>query len=836
MDLYLTCFILAAGFSIVNGDFRYEHFNTFSFHGNDNPSRKPWFLDDYSDYTPESSRTVYHYAYPYDDNVKHGSIHIPTYKKYSPYSDSYYSSTKKIPNEDKAFKKAISPFYTITDKDSIKYKKLVLKSGLPYCREIKSKGLDDKVKHDQHSDDSKTIKREAMTCYKCKDPKNGSTYEQCSYSSEPQASTNIEKFERGPLRFRRSNEEFDSSEEESAPAVSLTATKDEKLKEPYRFSEEYFLPQASRKISTEQKSDLCERVVKDSMICMVCKDPKTNGKYEQCSYVAEPNEKAYAYTKSSSFGEPKKPEKSGNLKKRDHREPAPTHESLESSEYGDEKVSEERPRQLKDATGNSECKQVQRDSEICTVCKDPKTGGNSERCSYAYNPDDKVYKFTKSKSFGYPESDKSDKSSSYEDDESDKEVSESDPKESTSYSDDDPYDYSGYQKPKEASSYESQESPSSYGADESKDSKESKESQTYDYYPASADYIKSESEKILKDAESTNCKKIQKDSMICTVCKDPKTGGNSESCSYSYQPEDKKFAYTKSKSFGSPTENRGGNKESEESNPYGSSEYSDDAGYYGTEHKPVAYQSGKQETADSKTQAVISNQSTTQAPISKVDLEFLSTSKRKAEIEKFLKEFQAEDRTKCQKVMKDKMTCYRCRDETGVQKEECMFITAPANKTKNRVSYRESKKFKLDLKPKVAATSEILKRKRQATKVKENSSIPLEPAFSASEDSYTRTKETKNKNPEKDEDDDVDENDDQNGENYGENNDYRDQNDHKDTKYKDGHMEVKPHEYVAETKYKYDKVLGLTLPAYMLETSEFEKEFDEIYTGGRSSS
>ena len=301
--------------------------------------------------------------------MKHGSVHIPTYKEYAPYSDSYFSSTKKIPKEDKAFKKAISPFYTITDKDSKKYKELVLKSGLPYCQEIKSKKLDDlKIKDDLSSelddssskaDDPKRIKAEAMTCYKCKDPNNGSTYEHCSYSSEPQASTNIERFEHGPSRLRRSNEEFDSSEEESAPTVSVSEIKDGKLKEPYRFSEEYFLPQASRKLSTEQKADRCERIVKDSMVCMVCKDPKTSGKYEQCSYVADPDEKAYAYTKSRSFGKPaksEKSEKSGNLKKR---QPAPTHESLESSEYSaEEDVSEERPRQVKDATGNSECKQV----------------------------------------------------------------------------------------------------------------------------------------------------------------------------------------------------------------------------------------------------------------------------------------------------------------------------------------------------------------------------------------------------------------------------------------------------------------------------------------------
>ena len=183
--------------------------------------------------------------------------------------------------------------------------------------------------------------------------------------------------------------------------------------------------------------------------------------------------------------------------------------------------------------------------------------------------------------------------------------------------------------------------------------------------------------------------------------------------------------------------------------------------------------------------------------------------------------------------MRDLMTCYQCQDGTGIQKEECMFLAAP-EKNKNRLSYRESKEFKLDPKPEVAASSDILKKKKKVSKIKGNPIIPLEPTASASEDSYTRKKEPKKKNDEKDEDEDFDENDDQEGENYGENNDYKDANDHKDQKYKDGLKEAEPYEYVAETKYKYDKVLGLTLPAYMLETSEFEKEFDDIYTGRSS--
>lgn len=155
---------------------------------------------------------------------------------------------------------------------------------------------------------------------------------------------------------------------------------------------------------------------------MVCQDANTNGKYEQCSYVKQPREKAYI--KSDIFEKPRErrndsaeyldesnpyPEssdfKESNLKKKDWN-PISMKESREYS-YSSE---DHTPRGLitnqqdkvQDASSVT-CKQVQKDSKTCTVCKDPKIGGIYEKCTYNYQPSDKLYKYSRSKSFGYPD-------------------------------------------------------------------------------------------------------------------------------------------------------------------------------------------------------------------------------------------------------------------------------------------------------------------------------------------------------------------------------------------------------------------------------------------------
>lgn len=301
------------------------------------PPLKPWFLDDFPSYLPEASETIAHYAYTYPyDNLEHGSSYIPTYSDYLPSSssssDSFFSNTKKIPTEDKNYKKTISSH--LTDKDT-----KFLKSE-PNCQEIKTK----ETKIDGQ------LKPTSMTCYNCKDPKRGSTYEYCSYSSQPDKSSSDKTFESIPPRFRR-------SDNYQAGSVSMayvpTHQRDEKSKTPYKFSEEYYLPDASRKFSIDHKAgESCQKVYKNSMVCSVCRNPKTGGKSEQCSQIADPNEKSYSFSTSHSIGKPK------NSKKSHSKKPAPIHENTESGEQEADVLDEQPTQNVKNAAGSSDCRQV----------------------------------------------------------------------------------------------------------------------------------------------------------------------------------------------------------------------------------------------------------------------------------------------------------------------------------------------------------------------------------------------------------------------------------------------------------------------------------------------
>lgn len=192
-----------------------------------------------------------------------------------------------------------------------------------------------------------------------------------------------------------------------------------RLHNPYRFTEEYFTD-ATRDVPAayENKGEKCDKVVKDSMVCMVCKDPKTNGKYEQCSYVKQPHEKAYSYVKSSSFGKPRendgdeRPESShseasdyeASDREEDHSPSTvePREYSYPNKDYSGSSSSVNEQDEVRDAP-SADCKQIQKDSKTCKVCKDPKTGGTYEKCTYNYQPSDKLYKYSRSKSFGYPD-------------------------------------------------------------------------------------------------------------------------------------------------------------------------------------------------------------------------------------------------------------------------------------------------------------------------------------------------------------------------------------------------------------------------------------------------
>lgn len=184
--MYLTLSVLISCY--VNANYEYERLKVLS-HLAD-ISRVPW-NSQYDTYQTASSEVLPHYYDSYEssedrskDDFGSSSEHIPL------------SSVKKNPIENKSLKKPISPIYTsFANKDSTKYKELAPNSGVAYCQEIKTKLI---------GKESKSQKG-VTTCYKCNDPKTGSTYERCLYNSRPEESASAntrERFLAVPVGFR----------------------------------------------------------------------------------------------------------------------------------------------------------------------------------------------------------------------------------------------------------------------------------------------------------------------------------------------------------------------------------------------------------------------------------------------------------------------------------------------------------------------------------------------------------------------------------------------------------------------------------------------------------
>ncbi|RZF48367.1 hypothetical protein LSTR_LSTR007534 [Laodelphax striatellus] len=74
--------------------------------------------------------------------------------------------------------------------------------------------------------------------------------------------------------------------------------------------------------------------------------------------------------------------------------------------------------------------------------------------------------------------------------------------------------------------------------------------------------------------------------------------------------------------------------------------------------------------------------------------DYFEEKEQNEDLEKVLGEFSQKDRSACKKEIKDKMTCYQCVDEKGMQHEECMFVAASEPKSKH-LAYHEAKQFNL---------------------------------------------------------------------------------------------------------------------------------------------
>lgn len=165
----------------------------------------------------------------------------------------------------------------------------------------------------------------------------------------------------------------------------------------------------------------------ENMNCFVCEDAVNKAKYTQCSYAAnaEPvNQYAgssvrYSSVKAPANFRPKRSPKKGrysedpyflvaernrkyfdDLDKEQEAEESARQKDFHYTPFDDgeyESYSESQSAELLKQPGA--CHKVERDGSVCTVCKDPKSGGNFEQCSYSSAPKEQKYAYVAEKKY-----------------------------------------------------------------------------------------------------------------------------------------------------------------------------------------------------------------------------------------------------------------------------------------------------------------------------------------------------------------------------------------------------------------------------------------------------
>ncbi|KRT84962.1 hypothetical protein AMK59_840, partial [Oryctes borbonicus] len=368
----------------------------------------------------------------------------------------------------------------------------------------------------------------------------------------------------------------------------------------------------------------------------------------------------------------------------------------------------------------------------CVVCKDPKTGSKSEQCSYALSSEPEAYFITKSEKYSQPQTVVNQRYKRYAADEG-KEF--------------DPYEYFKAESQKhfsvdEGDFFKDFKFPSGYF---SGDNLEKSESEV-------------QAEKLAK--EGGVCKEIKKNDMTCKVCKNEKSGGSYETCSYSSVPKEKKYAFvSEKKSDGSPEPKEKGTEEKDTKvaekkfeprvSETAKEEVKKDRGSFKAklvDDNP--YEVPKHFVEQTRRRDVNSNADDYQSSASDENKENRSNDEyynkifnkpeaseerqssydannERQDVEKVLEEFAKKDRSTCKKAVKNGMTCYLCVNKDGTQHEECMYVTGKQPQS-SHIAYHEVEQIKRPVKenPATAASTvrevAVQKRKRPIKKAYSN--------------------------------------------------------------------------------------------------------------------
>ncbi|XP_056648686.1 uncharacterized protein LOC130453107 [Diorhabda sublineata] len=411
------------------------------------------------------------------------------------------------------------------------------------------------------------------------------------------------------------------------------------------------------------------------------------------------------------------------------------------------------------------------------------------------------------------------------------------------------------------------------------------EPESYDESSPELSYSEKQSEELKKNPQ--NCQKVEKEGSTCTVCKDPASGANFEQCSYTSAPSEKKYAYVKEKKYDSnddPEETKTITKvENAPSSTIAPSETKVEPRTATKHTEPIAkqdqtiqqkspkkrnddpllYENYKKNRDSSRARYEneklnpplnfadsIVKESREQRKESENDRsskdfdeyhfklfpelapeeskneetreeeegeaeEYRIPESTKQNVEEVLAEFTKKDRSNCKKSEKNGMTCFLCVDKNKLQHEECMYVQESRPQS-THVAYHQLKgikKIENDGQPNESQNKPILTEAEKNQLLKKETG-PESLQTSASEGVEKKVPYKVKKNI------------------------YKKKRSAKKGKKKAAEAEptIKtPAEFdvgneegafSAETKPAFSKLHGVQLPKYMVEKSEYEKEFD----------
>ncbi|VVC42497.1 Hypothetical protein CINCED_3A025908 [Cinara cedri] len=203
--------------------------------------------------------------------------------------------------------------------------------------------------------------------------------------------------------------------------------------------------------------------------------------------------------------------------------------------------------------------------------------------------------------------------------------------------------------------------------------------------------------------ESSTCHKVMKKGNVCNVCQDSLSNRQYEQCEYENDPSKNAYEFSTRDVYGKPRYKRQLDSDRTYDDYFkklfpelGTNRKNSLATKFSSKDGDFGFLDNGQIGFKKRKSSLLGDD----------DLSINFDSAEESPVNKMLGEFRNKDRSNCKKSIKDKMTCYKCKDDKEVETEECMYITDTQPKERKQ-TYHEKKNFNITPAESSKSTSDL---------------------------------------------------------------------------------------------------------------------------------